>query len=159
MRSNSISENLELVFEKLVYFRQLLLNFLCKLQRENLNGALFMFFLKTQRHRKLSYGRDLMLTFLIRTLRVLLRFQCSWMRWKEDALLFPTHPRTLKTEQYSQCQSRKSQGCSLNYETHFTKQSQLEYCTKPPCSPDPQKTRGFCIAGSDLLGFSTQRIP
>ena len=34
MRSNSISENLELVFEKLVYLCQLLLNFLCKLQRE-----------------------------------------------------------------------------------------------------------------------------
>ena len=35
MRSIRLKNFLELVFEKLVYFRQLLLNFLCKLQMEN----------------------------------------------------------------------------------------------------------------------------
>ena len=35
MRSIRFKKILELVFEKLVYFCQLLLNFLCKLQREN----------------------------------------------------------------------------------------------------------------------------
>ena len=50
-----------------------------------------------------------MRSFLITTLRTLIRFLRSWMRWKEDGPLFSMHPRTLTTEQYSQSCDEKPQ--------------------------------------------------
>ena len=50
-------------------------------------------------HRKLSYGRVLMVTLCIaasRVFRVLRRF---WIRWKEEVLPFPTNPKASQTDE------------------------------------------------------------
>jgi len=54
-----------------------------------------------------------MLMFRIVTLRILVGFECSWVRWNDLDLYFTTHPRTFKSDKYSQSYSPKHQHCRL----------------------------------------------
>ena len=63
----------------------------------------------------------MILVFWTVTLRILVGFQCSWGRWNARDLYFTTHPRTLKSNKYSQSYSPKRPHFRLQCDTRISR--------------------------------------